>query len=438
MRYTWIVLGFWGAVTTSATHALAFNSVTHVELTRSALEYLGSAGNRWSSVLNGTDSIIARETLFRAVVDADYRSEVYLSTWFHKPFAGAATSETTSIFTRIFHFMNATEKGRYWEHDGYSFQKSTQQGYDRYLGWPGVVTRGDLSIPLGGKDAAHPIHGVEIGVYNLGFKGNLRDWHRMFLEKKKATKTVFPPADVPAQMAYDAMLRSPRAQVTGVESWQEVTTVADGIFSNKKISRHHWRGEIKGLPQGFDLLGMSLHMAQDLAVPQHAQSTADNCHQEIEALTDRLACNTARDIDSRPYDDGSYSGDDHHCQTLYDPTLVTAIIAANPELDVEKKFSIRDRITATAVLSARWQWGEPDDSIDFMGTVLPDGQRFTADHCGELMTIEAVKKQVKYQYNLAVAASAAVFARAAYEYEVAHLEPPRQLGDRIAEFFSEL
>jgi hypothetical protein len=55
-----------------------------------------------------------------------------------------------------------------------------------------------------------------------------------------------------------------------------------------------------------------------------------------------------------------------------------------------------------------------------IGTVLPNGQRFSADHCTDFMTEPAVREQLKWQYNLAVAASAAMIEVAAQAYEQRH------------------
>src|SRR5262249_37552143 len=154
------------------------------------------------------------ELLIRATVDADYRPDNYLSTWFHSRFNGASSGKNSSVFTSIFHFINVTSKGRYWDFDGYSYRKSTQQGFDGYLGLPGIVVRGDLSRPLGGRNAAHASHGVDIGTYDLGFKGGVRDWRKLFQSKRSVTEVVYPPADVPAQLAFDGMLHSERVAST--------------------------------------------------------------------------------------------------------------------------------------------------------------------------------------------------------------------------------
>ena len=262
-----------------------------------------------------------------------------------------------------------------------------------------------------------------LGAYKLGYKGTEKDWKKMFLSHQSVTATIFPPADVPAALAFDAMLRSERAVATETESWTDRLPVANTIFGNEMLSRHYWRGEIAGLPRGLDLLGLTFHMVQDVSVPQHSSGTADNCHQEIENLADQLACDTAHDLPESTYDDGSFTGDAAGCQHLYDAQLVNQILKTVPELDASREFTVRQRIQAVAIVSAAWRWGDPDDSVDFMGTRLPDGREFSADRCSDLMKIEAVRAQLKYQYNLAVAGTVTLFQSAATQYEARHGKP---------------
>src|SRR5690242_12256644 len=111
-------------------NAFAFNSLTHEQITRSALSYLNTHSHvfpeteKWLGAL-GPDYEFMTSSLVRAVVDADYRTDLWMSGLFHKPFVGGADDGHLAVFTALFHFMNVTESGRFWQYDGYSYLRSS-------------------------------------------------------------------------------------------------------------------------------------------------------------------------------------------------------------------------------------------------------------------------------------------------------------------------
>ncbi|MGZ3699892.1 MAG: hypothetical protein ACXVCH_17500, partial [Bdellovibrionota bacterium] len=233
-----------------------------------------------------------------------------------------------------------------------------------------------------------------------------------------ATRAVFPPANVPAQLAFDAVMRSPRAAVNRAESWSARVPLVTGLFSSELWDRQYSRAEIAGLPKDFDRLGLVLHLAQDLAVPQHAEGTADYCHHELEQLIDRLACKSGANIDPLPYNRGTYSANEYpDCQNLYDEKLVAKILSEQPFLNPLSDLKVSGRLTELAKVSARWQWGDPSDSVDMLGTMLPDGMEITGDTCEQILRDPAIEPQIRFQYNLGVAVSASIFELAAHRYK---------------------
>lgn len=413
--------------------AYAFSEYTHEWATRNAMSYMRTRANffpetrAWTREL-GNDEDYMEESLVRAVVDADYRLDAWLESVFHKPFAGARNSVgLVNLFTTMFHHLNVNAKGRYWEYDGYAYKHSTGSGNDAYLDLPTVVVKGGLSVALGGTDARHPVHGIPLGVYRDGFRGTDADWRRMYFDGASAADAYFPPANVPAQRAFALMLASDRARLTEAESWNESFPLVVGLTSSVSLARHYWRGEIADLPKGFDLLGVTIHMMQDVAMPHHVEGTADQCHPELEALIDDLACGI-EGADKKQYYDGSYGGSPEagrygHCDRIYDPVMVERVFKEHPSLDPRRPMSVSDRIKALAFISSRWQWGVPEESVDFIGSILPNGKMYTGDRCSDFMAIPAIRDAAKYQYNLAVAATVSIFESAAHEYEKLHPRP---------------
>ncbi|MBI3542129.1 MAG: hypothetical protein HY075_02480 [Deltaproteobacteria bacterium] len=414
--------------------AFCYNPFSHEMMTRNALNYLRSHAHvyadtdRWLGV-EGAYQGFLEETLVRATVDTDYRTDVFLKAWFHDPFTGAQSGDTYAMFTRLQHFIDVTVPGKYWDKDGYNYNDSSRENNDGYLDYPSVTVWGSVSRALGGVNAAHPEHGIPLGKYNLGFKGTTKQWNNLFFYDNDANDAYFPPASTPAQMAFNALVKSDRAAGDFVDSWNDNIPVVTGLFSNGSYNHHYWRGEIKGLPKGFDLLGIVLHLTQDLTVPQHAEGTCDWCHQELEDLSDSLDCGTENKISIKAYDAGNFGAHiTGQCGRLYDERIIADILASRPALNPSSNLSVGDRLKAIAFDSARWQWGAPENSWDDFATVLPNGTYFSGESCKELLREYWVRDQLKYQYNYAVAASAVMFELAAHAYEA----PRQSLLQRFA------
>ncbi|MBI3554933.1 MAG: hypothetical protein HY074_01560 [Deltaproteobacteria bacterium] len=424
--------------------ANAYNAFSHEQITRSAFEYLRSHPHAFSETdqwmsLGGKRAGLMEETLVRAAVDTDFKSDVWLGGWFHKPFTGARTSTSFAMFTRLMHFIVVNQRGDYWQSDGYAYRHGSHENNDAYLSTPSCTVVGKLSHALGGNNPAFPQHGIDLGTFNEGFEGRPKDWHEMFYGNNDADDAVFPPANVPAQAAFDAMLRSQRNTADITNSWTENLPLVTGIFSTGHLSRHYWRGEVTGLPNGLDLLGVTLHMAQDVTVPQHALGTSDWCHQELEDLADSLDCNTTKHIDITPYNQGNFGGSVYsQCHALYDDKLIAHAMATIPALNPAANIAMGERLREIAFHSSRWAWGDPRDfnSDDDMGTVLPNGREFTADHCSGLLKHREVRNQLRYQYNVAIAASVMIFELAAHDYEAPRAQARQQtLAVRLFNLF---
>lgn len=290
------------------TPSLAFNSWTHAQITHSALNYLAANpaaaplstpfAERW--LHSGKNASLMRELLVRAVVDADYRPDIWISGAFHSPFTGGVGETGVNLFTTLSHHLNVTRAGTFWDNDGYAFRNTSGEGNDGLLGTPTARIVGEISPPLGGTNVDHPIHGIALSPYRHGFRGTNADWNEFFRGNNDPTEAVFPPANIPAQLAYSAMLISDRAGRTFIDSWAEDLPLIRDLVTTQVLRRHYWRAEIEGLPRGFDLLGLTLHLAQDMAMPHHAAGIAAFCHPEIEVFMDQLICDDPRPVDQRP------------------------------------------------------------------------------------------------------------------------------------------
>lgn len=402
--------------------AHAFNSLSHEQITRAAIAYLNThphvfnETDRWLSGLGKSESFMT-ETLVRGAVDADFRSDVWLTGWFHGPLTGASASAGFTLFTSMTHYLNVSTRGDYWDYDGYAYRHGSHANNDEYLNTLSTRVVGTASKALGGVQPLLPEHGASLPIYDMGFKGNARDWQNMFFGMNMASKAVFPPANVPAQLAYNALMASGRATEDRAESWTQRLPLVSGVFTTKYLDRHFWRGEIKSLPKAFDLLGLTLHMTQDLAIPQHTQGTADWCHTDLEKLFDKLICKTDVDTNETTYQNGSFGGEHLECNHLYDERDVGDILMELPALNPNLNISIGDRLKAIAKHSSRWHWGEPADSIDFVGTRFPNGIEATGNTCKDVLGDPEIYHWAKYQYNLAIASSVVMFELAAHNYE---------------------
>ena len=417
--------------------AFGYDEYTHEWITRNALTYLKThrhvypETDAWVQGL-GTNEGFMEETLVRAVVDTDYKTDMWLNAWFHKPFVGGQSGKLADIFTTMFHFLNVTVAGDHWTYDGYAYRHSTKQGNDTYLNDPSVTVWGSYSHPLGGLFAPghNVIHGYELDAYRDGFRGNTADWNKMFFYDNDASKAVFPPSNVPAQMAFNKMLTTPRATSNMTDSWNEDLPLISGLFSTNHTNRHYWRGEIEGMPKGLDLLGMTMHLTQDATVPHHVEGTSDNCHPEYESMVDQLACGTSGALNYAQYYDGSYDGAvQARCDALYDPALVAQVFNDHRSIDALLDTSVHDRMQQIAFITSRWNWKNHGS------TELPDGRIYVQKDCGRMLSIQAVRQQAKYQYNMAIAATIVLFEIAAHQYEALH-EPAAPIITRLFEILS--
>ena len=72
---------------------------------------------------------------------------------------------------------------------------------------------------------------------------------------------------------------------------------------------------------------------------------------------------------------------------------------------------------------------------------MPDGTIITGEACSEVLADSRVRRQLKQQYNLAVATSSLVFELAARDYESAHavaVTPRLSLATRLAQWFGKV
>lgn len=402
-----------------APEALAYKTFAHERLTREALTYIrGHAAlhQRAAAWILG-DPLVERmidETLVRSNVDMDYRSDIWFRAALHPPFAGVMNDGWINVFSTLTHFMNITKPGKYWAFDGYSFDGSTQQGKDKLLDLPTLRLLVNQSPPFGGEqNSVHPSD-MSLGELNVGFTGSRRDWAELYRPGQRPSKVVFPPASASAEIALTLLLRSPQATASRTESWTEGLEVASGALDVKTLRRPFWRGEIEGLPKRFDLLGVALHMLQDLTVPQHVLGTSDLCHHQYEFAVDTQAC-SGQAVDYAPYHNGTYSGDRApHCRALYREDQVDAYLrdlrsmdGATPETLTERMIEIA-RQSARLQLSGSERWG--------VRATLPSGKVLKFSSCEALGRHPEIQAQIVEHFNLGVAASIMALDLAATQY----------------------
>ena len=120
------------------------------------------------------------------------------------------------------------------------------------------------------------------------------------------SEVTFPPSYVIAIDAFEEAVRSSPSKASRRESWVRDLPYVDIFIFNFGLSRKFAREEIAGLPSELHRLGVAIHMAQDLAVPHHAQGFAGLCHAELEALVDELICPPHRTVKMDLYDSGVF------------------------------------------------------------------------------------------------------------------------------------
>lgn len=419
-------LMLFGLLLGTATTLQAFSGFTHQQITKSAFRYLeqrkprSDAASKWLKIGDkkraGRPINELERLLSRSIVEVDYQADLWMSAWYHVPFAGGKT-DYLGMLTSLYHFTNVTRPGLYWVHDGYAYRNTDGMGNDAYLGLSGMKIRGDLSAPLGGKAPAHVLGAnVQQASFQEDFKGSDEDWRKMFGPSSRAADAVLPPSYVPAQLGYNEMMASARAQLDHVERWQGLLPVADGYIFMLEFNHSYWREELDGLPKALDKLGITMHMAQDLAVPHHAQGIAGYCHPEFESMVERHACSGDKNFDFLGFETGDFDQPlGNECQRLYNASQVEAQLAEWPALSMNKSMTIAERLIETGKISARTRWGKMSDQP--LGVLLPNKHTVVAQDCKGILNDPEVVQLAQFQYNLGVAVTVVLFELAAQQYE---------------------
>ena len=402
--------------------SFAYNSFSHEHITRNAVHFLRDHSGGYPEIKQWLDEgseerYLVEEILVRANVDSDYRSDLWFGSWFHPPTFGAFQTSVIYPYTATSHFLDISGEGKYWEKDGFSYARSSKQGKDVLYELPSVRVEGKLSSAFGGKNDAHRSKIPSIGDYRFEFKGTDEEWNHLFFEDTYLSHVVFPPANIPGQLAFQDMLQSSRAEETYIDHWDETLPLASGLMATKSVSRHYMRGEIKGLPSRLDSLGMTIHLAQDMTVPQHTQVTTDLCHTEYESFVDQLdALQEASDIDFSGYQSGVYFGAQRSWKSyLYDEALIEQFIQENLALKTQTNLSVKDRFYAIARETHQMKWSKVGDTYTLE---FPTGEKISQKTCENLINTIDVHQHIKKQYNFAVAITVVLLDQAAHAYEM--------------------
>jgi hypothetical protein len=404
--------------------AWAFNSMTHAQMVKTATRWIADHPEAFPYSARWLKNPELRSILIRANVDADYLPNVWIgSPIFDRSFA-ASTFGILNPFSTLLHHVNASAPGRYWEYDGYSFQGSSRRGRDLFSSLVAVKLDSDLSSPFGGRSPLGGMYATELGPYRTGFRGDDADWKALYGEGPSLRATVFPPAYVPAGLAWEKLLASPRAETAKFEI-SEAAIPAIGLDGTSEPARKYWRREIPGLPRDIELLGFAIHLAEDMAVPQHARATADLCHVEFEALVDRLAC-TGSDVSTeeleaqKEFVDGTYDWEKPlpECQALADPNRIRTHLETLPFLAAQPGLDAATATLAMAKESVKWRFGKR--WLGLFYTRLPSGKVVEGKSCEAILAHAEVAAELKSRYTLGVAVTVRLLETAAREYELAH------------------
>jgi hypothetical protein len=410
--------------------AFALKPFGHGNMTAAALDFLETEPHllpetdAWTWDL-GPDLGLMNAALTESAVNTDFRPDTWMRSAFHDPAPGVYVDGEPVFFTSLLHFLDPASKTRWGGHtgDGFSHRLSTDGPNDSYVNTISLSVDGASSAALGGDHRLHPIgrYGF-IGAYVEGFKGYGDDYQSMF--DGPAGAAFFPPATLPAEHALRTMLGGEPAAASSRDCWVENFSLISGITSTTRYARKYCRETVRSLPRQFDLLGITLHMGQDMVVPQHTQSTVDLCHAELEDLSDTLDCGAPvpKSVHAK-YADGSFQDTGPlRCRKLYDPALVRQLRAQYPFLDPRAPMTVSDRMMATARETARWHFANGGKG---MTTTLPGGASFSAKTCSQLLDHPEIRAQLKIQYNLGVALSVALFEQAAHAYAKIPRAPAR-------------
>lgn len=418
------------ALILAPSQALAFKHFTHDRITRSAFLYLDSNPHHLSETSSWYEDLqvsqpLMKEVLARAIIEADFRTDVWIKGFGQSPFVGVLNGRAPTPFSSLMHFQTEGKPAHRWRvSDGFAYNHSSRLKNDSQLAIPTARLAAGQSPAFGGINPAFPNRGIPIQPFFEGFAGGESSFREM-AHKDGALKNVyFPPATTVAGTVMRALHASERAPKDHIESWIDTLPLLKADLTQDLYRRQAWRGEVTGLPRGFDHLGLAIHLAQDMAMPHHTQSTVDLCHSELEDYTDALTCGYAvNQRDYQPYDKGTVYGDMRpNCQKLYRPELVATLLeGTGPQathLDPRQTLQIVDRMRAEASYAAQWSWSQ--DASGRITTVLPNGTRLSGTHCKDVLALPEVRGQITVQYNRAVALSIALFESTARAYEQAH------------------
>lgn len=337
--------------------------------------------------------------LVRAVIDADYQEDLWFDAWYYKPFAGGKT-DALGMLTSLYHFTNVTKPGRYWRYDGYAYRNTEGLGNDAFLGLLGLNIRGDLSMPMQ-KYASHQILGP-------------------------IADATLPPSYLIAQDAFNEMLASSQSAFNQRKTWIRKLRYTDDYILSSGFDHLYASEEIAGLPQDLQKLGTVMHMAQDLAMPHHAQGIAGLCHTAIENYMNELICQGAEKPSDEIYELGNF--DDARmpdCQALYNVNAVEKLMATDPLFDIHSEFSLEDRLIRLAESSALLRVRPRDDrNANAVSISIEDGVLFSGT-CDEIRS-QAIRSLAGRQYAWATAATVMLLELSAYEYGRSGLCAPCQ------------
>jgi len=418
---------FVSALMVKAPYSHAFTAIGHEQILRAAFLHMQKSAvlskslNSWESALSPQELSLFERGLSRSIIDLDYLPDLWGDVVTYGPVAAAKQDSTIIMFTSLFHYINVTKPGEFWEYDGFAYRNFWGLGNDQLLALPLSSIRAEISPPLGGKDTAdskalHP----RLGAYQYEFKGSNKDWYDLYYSPGSAKLAVFPPAYVPATLAWHQYLMSKRAADSTVNHWIRKFQVVEAFLKGSEITRMYARYQIRSLPEKIDHLGIVLHMVQDMGVPQHTQGTIDFCHRELEEMVDHLLCKqNPKHHEYRTFLYGTYS-EPLPCLSLYDPKFVDKMLNTAPPLNLNVKQRIGERLRGIAKITNHWRWGDPINSLDSIGTQLPDGKVFTGNSCAEVLAHPIVREQIRLQFNFAVASTIAILQHAINEYEAQH------------------
>lgn len=378
---------------------LAFNTQTHHQILKSALIYLRThvtqnpLTREWlmlaeKNITESNPDPIER-LFIRSIIDTDYQDDLWIESWYLKPISAGRTN-VLGMLTSLYHFTNVTKPGRYWEYDGYAYQNTEGLGNDAYLGQMGLEVRVDLSKPM-----------------------------QKYASEQKNTllsEVSMPPSYIIAADAFKEAISSWPSKKNERTIWQKEITYAQSYVLNSWTYHQYASEEILALPSQLQKLGIAMHMAQDLAMPHHAQGIAGQCHSELESYVDGLLCETGIDVSNDLYDSGIFDEDPvPSCQKLNAVGHIEKLIAHNPIFDVESGMTLEERLIKIAQMSAEVRVSSLNRSDNSMTMEFKDKILFS-DSCDQIKNSESLAVIASRQYEIATAATVMLIELAASQY----------------------